>query len=111
MLDFFFGWRKASKWYETLFIFDVYFDFTILLRYMNFIYCWVFSCFLSKKLIRITQCRLKLLISKKFAVIRILKEDIAQLLKNGHEQIASNKVSTPRVTFCPKTKFMLWKLK
>ncbi|KAK9676783.1 hypothetical protein RND81_11G100300 [Saponaria officinalis] len=59
MLDFLFGWRKASK---------------------------------CKELIKRTQCRLKLLQSKKITVIQVLKEDIARLLKNGHEQIALNKL-------------------
>ncbi|XP_074310291.1 uncharacterized protein LOC141646216 [Silene latifolia] len=59
MLDFLFGWRKASK---------------------------------CKKLIKRTQCRLKLLKSKRLAVTRLLKEDIAQLLKNEHEEIAMKKL-------------------
>ncbi|KAL9244531.1 hypothetical protein vseg_018300 [Gypsophila vaccaria] len=61
MLDFLFGWRKAS------------------------------TC---KKLIRKTQCRLKLLKSKRLAVIRLLKADIAQLLRNGHEHFAMNKLES-----------------
>ncbi|PON78224.1 Vacuolar protein sorting-associated protein [Parasponia andersonii] len=59
MLDFLFGWRKASK---------------------------------CKKLIKQVQCRLKLLKNKRQAIVRQLREDVAQLIKIGHENIALNRV-------------------
>ncbi|KAH9607899.1 hypothetical protein KSS87_008564 [Heliosperma pusillum] len=58
--------------------------------------CWglgVVCVSVSKKLIKKTQCRLKILKSKRLAIIRLLKEDIAQLLKNEHEEIAMNKLA------------------
>ncbi|KAG9448293.1 hypothetical protein H6P81_014421 [Aristolochia fimbriata] len=51
MLEFLFGWRKATK---------------------------------CKDLIRCVRCRLKLLRNKRFVMVRQLREDIAQLLSNGH---------------------------
>ncbi|XP_068659575.1 uncharacterized protein [Aristolochia californica] len=51
MLEFLFGWRKATK---------------------------------CKDLLRCVRCRLKLLRNKRYVVVRQLREDIAQLLMNGH---------------------------
>ncbi|XP_010242011.1 PREDICTED: uncharacterized protein LOC104586459 [Nelumbo nucifera] len=45
-----------------------------------------------KKLIRNVQCRLKLLKNKRGSIIRQLREDIAQLLKNGQHQSAFTRV-------------------
>ncbi|XP_021716639.1 uncharacterized protein LOC110684492 [Chenopodium quinoa] len=45
-----------------------------------------------KKLIKRVQCRLKLLRSKRLAIIRHLREDIAQLWKSGYQHIAYNRL-------------------
>ncbi|OVA00543.1 protein of unknown function DUF292 [Macleaya cordata] len=45
-----------------------------------------------KKLIKRVQCRLKLLRNKRYSIIRHLREDIIQLLKNGQEQSAYGRV-------------------
>ncbi|XP_059660962.1 uncharacterized protein LOC132307268 [Cornus florida] len=45
-----------------------------------------------KKLIRRVQCRLKLLKNKRCSIVRHIREDVAQLLKNGHEQNAINRI-------------------
>lgn len=51
----------------------------------------VVSC-CSKKLINRVQCRLKLLKNKRNSIVRQLREDMAQLIKSGHEHIAFNRV-------------------
>ncbi|XAR55484.1 hypothetical protein NMG60_11035562 [Bertholletia excelsa] len=45
-----------------------------------------------KKLIRQVQCRLKLLKNKRSSIVRQLREDVAQLLRHGHEQSAFDRV-------------------
>ncbi|KAJ7981434.1 putative Regulator of Vps4 activity in the MVB pathway protein [Quillaja saponaria] len=45
-----------------------------------------------KKLIKRVQCRLKLLKNKRNTIVRQLREDIAELIKNGHEETAFNRV-------------------
>ncbi|KAI4333984.1 hypothetical protein L6164_018728 [Bauhinia variegata] len=45
-----------------------------------------------KKVIKKAQCRLKLLKSKRNAIVRQSREDVAELIKNGHEQTALNRV-------------------
>ncbi|KAF3443890.1 hypothetical protein FNV43_RR13580 [Rhamnella rubrinervis] len=44
-----------------------------------------------KRLIKQVQCRLKLLKNKRNAMVRQLREDMAELIKNGHENIAFNR--------------------
>ncbi|KDP24157.1 hypothetical protein JCGZ_25814 [Jatropha curcas] len=44
-----------------------------------------------KKLIKRIQCRLKLLKSKRYSIVRQLREDVAQLVKIGYEDIAFNR--------------------
>ncbi|KAK2972782.1 hypothetical protein RJ640_028833 [Escallonia rubra] len=44
-----------------------------------------------KKLIRRVQCRLKLLKNKRCSIVRQLRDDIAQLIKHGHHEIAFNR--------------------
>ncbi|KAL8130015.1 hypothetical protein V2J09_019170 [Rumex salicifolius] len=46
----------------------------------------------NKMLIKKVQCRLKLLRSKRSAIVKQLREDIAQLLRDGHEQVAFNRL-------------------
>ncbi|KAI6672941.1 hypothetical protein NL676_000847 [Syzygium grande] len=41
-----------------------------------------------KKVIRRAQCRLKLLKNKRSSIVRQLREDVTQLIKNGHEDVA-----------------------
>ncbi|OWM78637.1 uncharacterized protein LOC116196825 [Punica granatum] len=41
-----------------------------------------------KRLIRRVQCRLKLLKNKRYSIVRQLREDVAQLIKTGYEEIA-----------------------
>ncbi|KAK4784537.1 hypothetical protein SAY86_018905 [Trapa natans] len=41
-----------------------------------------------KKLIRRVQCRIKLLKNKRYSIIRQLRQDVAQLIKTGHEDLA-----------------------
>ncbi|KAJ9686602.1 hypothetical protein PVL29_015464 [Vitis rotundifolia] len=41
-----------------------------------------------KKLIMRAQCRLKLLKNKRCCIVRQLREDVAELLKNGHQDVA-----------------------
>ncbi|GAB4824970.1 hypothetical protein Ancab_007843 [Ancistrocladus abbreviatus] len=45
-----------------------------------------------KKLIKRVQCRLKLLKNKRYTIAKQLREDIGQLLKNGHEQVATGRL-------------------
>ncbi|XP_057954569.1 uncharacterized protein LOC131148699 isoform X2 [Malania oleifera] len=45
-----------------------------------------------KKLIRRVQCRLKLLKKKRSSIVRQLRDDMGQLIKTGHEQLAFNRV-------------------
>ncbi|KAH7532904.1 hypothetical protein FEM48_Zijuj04G0071900 [Ziziphus jujuba var. spinosa] len=45
-----------------------------------------------KKLIKQVHCRLKLLKNKRSTIIRQLREDMAELIKNGHENVAFNRV-------------------
>lgn len=45
-----------------------------------------------KKLIKRVQCRLKLLKSKRFSIVRQSRHDVAQLIQYGHEEIAFNRV-------------------
>ncbi|KAA8526409.1 hypothetical protein F0562_008388 [Nyssa sinensis] len=45
-----------------------------------------------KKLIKLVQCRLKLLKNKRCSIVRQLREDLAQLLKIGDDQSAFNRV-------------------
>ncbi|KAL7002376.1 hypothetical protein U1Q18_003531 [Sarracenia purpurea var. burkii] len=45
-----------------------------------------------KKLIRGVQCRLKLLKNKRSAIVRQLRDDVAQLLKHGHDLSAFHRV-------------------
>ncbi|KAJ7948288.1 putative Regulator of Vps4 activity in the MVB pathway protein [Quillaja saponaria] len=45
-----------------------------------------------KKLIKRVQCRLNLLKNKRNAIVRQLREDVAELIKNGHEETAFNRV-------------------
>lgn len=47
----------------------------------------------SKKLIKQVQCRLKLLKNKKSVIAKQLREDVMELIKNGYEQTAFNRVS------------------
>ncbi|XVE92781.1 hypothetical protein REPUB_Repub01dG0129400 [Reevesia pubescens] len=44
-----------------------------------------------KKLIKRVQCRLKLLKNKRYSIVKQLREDVAQLLKLGYEEIAFNR--------------------
>ncbi|KAH7576901.1 hypothetical protein ACOSP7_002407 [Xanthoceras sorbifolium] len=44
-----------------------------------------------KKLIKQVQCRLKLLKNKRCSIVRLLREDVAELIKIGNEQIAFNR--------------------
>ncbi|KAK6932523.1 Vacuolar protein sorting-associated protein Ist1 [Dillenia turbinata] len=46
----------------------------------------------NKNLIRHVQCRLKFLKSKRYAIIRQFRDDIAQLINNGQHQIAFSRV-------------------
>ncbi|KAH6775340.1 Ist1p [Perilla frutescens var. hirtella] len=45
-----------------------------------------------KKLIKRVQCRLKLLKSKRSCIVKQLREDVAELLKHGHDQAAFERV-------------------
>ncbi|GLT86931.1 hypothetical protein SLE2022_050380 [Rubroshorea leprosula] len=45
-----------------------------------------------KKLIKQVQCRLKLLKNKKHTIVKQLREDMAELIKLGHEESAFNRV-------------------
>ncbi|KAI4322651.1 hypothetical protein L6164_022324 [Bauhinia variegata] len=45
-----------------------------------------------KKAIKKAQCRLKLLKNKRHAIVRQSREDVAELIKNGHEQTALNRI-------------------
>ncbi|CAL5403625.1 unnamed protein product [Camellia sinensis] len=45
-----------------------------------------------KKLVRGVQCRLKLLKNKRCSIVRQLRDDVAQLLKYGHDQSAFDRV-------------------
>ncbi|KAI9086771.1 hypothetical protein K1719_031365 [Acacia pycnantha] len=58
MLDFLFGWSKASK---------------------------------CKKVIKRARCRLKLLKNKRQAIVRHSREDVAELIKCGHQESAVNR--------------------
>ncbi|KAL3509411.1 hypothetical protein ACH5RR_028812 [Cinchona calisaya] len=53
---------------------------------------WDLNAGFSKKLIRRVQCRLKLLKNKRSTIVRQLREDVAELLKNGHGQTAFDRV-------------------
>lgn len=95
MFDFFFGWRKASKWF-IIFLYSL-----LLMKVINYCafnkdYMWVFflSSLLmnSKKLIKRVQCRLKLLKNKRQSIVRNLRQDMAQLIKYDHVDIAFNRV-------------------
>ncbi|KAJ9170980.1 hypothetical protein P3X46_019036 [Hevea brasiliensis] len=44
-----------------------------------------------KKLIKRVQCRLKLLKTKRYSIVRQIREDVAQLIKIGYEDIAFNR--------------------
>ncbi|KAK3184179.1 hypothetical protein Dsin_031465 [Dipteronia sinensis] len=44
-----------------------------------------------KKLIKQIQCRLKLLKNKRCSIVRLLREDMAELIKIGNEEIAFNR--------------------
>lgn len=48
----------------------------------------------SKALIKCVRCRLKLLRSKRDIIIRQLRDDVAQLLKNGQDESAFARVCT-----------------
>lgn len=48
----------------------------------------------SKKLLGLLHCRLKLLKRKEHSIVRQLREDIAQLLKNGQNDSAFARVGT-----------------
>lgn len=50
----------------------------------------LFGC--SKKLIKQLQYRLKLLKNKSSSIVRLLREDMAQLIQNSNEQKAFNLV-------------------
>ncbi|PIA30666.1 hypothetical protein AQUCO_05400043v1 [Aquilegia coerulea] len=52
--------------------------------------CFVMVC--SKKLIRRVQCRLKLLKNKRDSIVRQLRKDVVQLIKNGHEECAFTRI-------------------
>ncbi|KAK4792175.1 hypothetical protein SAY86_022610 [Trapa natans] len=41
-----------------------------------------------KRLIRRVQCRLKLLMNKRYSIVRQLREDVAQLIRTGYEEVA-----------------------
>ncbi|KAI3465731.1 hypothetical protein Pfo_022394 [Paulownia fortunei] len=45
-----------------------------------------------KKLIKAVQCRLKLLKNKRCCIVKQLREDVAELLKHGHDQNAFERV-------------------
>ena len=47
----------------------------------------------SKRLIKQVQHRINLLKTKRHAIVRQLREDVALLIKAGHENIAFNRVS------------------
>lgn len=57
---------------------------------MLIMFAWV--CYCSKKLIQQLQCRLKLLKNKRCSIVRLLREDLAELIKIGHEETAFNRV-------------------
>lgn len=61
----------------------------ILLFYLPLFF---FFFFCSKRLLKKVQCRLKLLKNKRVTIVRQLKDDLSELLKHGHEQIAFDRV-------------------
>ncbi|KAF9597536.1 hypothetical protein IFM89_019450 [Coptis chinensis] len=45
-----------------------------------------------KKLIRLVQCRLKLLKNKRDSIVRQVRQDVVQLIKDGHEDCALSRI-------------------
>ncbi|CBI28894.3 unnamed protein product, partial [Vitis vinifera] len=81
-------WRSNQKQPAKLFIFKkLKYKQCVILIMFDILFGWrkASKC---KKLIMRVQCRLKLLKNKRCCIVRQLREDVAELLKNGHQDVA-----------------------
>lgn len=79
-----------------------------MIKNLTFLPSSPFLIFCSKRLLKKVQCRLKLLKNKRVTIVRQLKDDLSELLKHGHEQIAFDRVYIYHIfhVFCSETCLM-----